>query len=240
MSKINDALKACSDSDLVELQKALSQLEHGGEYFVVAELSQREKAKWTTAYINTLPDSAFFHIEPGGEKDDDDKTVPRSLRHLPYKDASGEVSFAHVRNASQRAPQVKLANGKPLPESIVRRVQEQARKILAEGRKGGPGSGNFGHAGRPGKHGGSAPKGGGGGGRGGGGARTSLSGGGNFSISDDRLKKVLKIVRGRSGRISKGTAERILGADYPEGDEHQEWLNEAPVHEIADWIIDSY
>jgi len=32
-----------------------------------------EAAKWTTAYINDLPDSAFALIEPGGEKDEEAK-----------------------------------------------------------------------------------------------------------------------------------------------------------------------
>jgi len=57
----------------------------------VAALSTRE--------INDLPDSAFAYIEPGGEKDDEGKTVPRSLRHFPIHDA------AHVRNALARLSQ---------------------------------------------------------------------------------------------------------------------------------------
>lgn len=62
---------------------------------------------WTTRYINDLPDSAFAWIEPGGEKDEDGKTTPRSLRHLPYKDASGKVDLPHTRNALARLNQVK-------------------------------------------------------------------------------------------------------------------------------------
>jgi hypothetical protein len=50
----------------------------------------------STADINDLPDSDFAYIEPGGEKDDEGKTVPRSLRHFPIMDA------AHVRNALAR------------------------------------------------------------------------------------------------------------------------------------------
>jgi phage head maturation protease len=56
-------------------------------------------AQMTAASINDLPDSAFAYIEPGGEKDDQGKTVPRSKRHFPIHDA------AHVRNALARAPQ---------------------------------------------------------------------------------------------------------------------------------------
>lgn len=57
------------------------------------------KAKLTRASINDLPDSDFAYIEPGGKKDEDGKTVPRSLRHYPVHDA------AHARNALARAAQ---------------------------------------------------------------------------------------------------------------------------------------
>lgn len=67
------------------------------------------KAEWTQAYINDLPDSAFAYIEPGGEKDDEGKTTPRSLRHLPYKNADGEIDLPHLRNALARLPQSNLS-----------------------------------------------------------------------------------------------------------------------------------
>lgn len=66
-------------------------------------------AEWTAAYINDLPDSSFAVIEAGGEKDADGKTTPRSLRHLPYKDANGKVDLAHLRNALARLPQTDLS-----------------------------------------------------------------------------------------------------------------------------------
>lgn len=67
-----------------------------------------EKAVWSTKYINNLPDSCFAYIEPGGEKDDEGKTVPRSKRHLPYKDKDGKPDAAHVRNALARLPQTDI------------------------------------------------------------------------------------------------------------------------------------
>jgi hypothetical protein len=60
------------------------------------------EAVWTTAFINNLPDSSFAIILPGGEKDEDGKTVPRDLRKLPYKDADGKVDLPHLRNALAR------------------------------------------------------------------------------------------------------------------------------------------
>ena len=67
------------------------------------------KAVWTTASINDLPDSAFAVISSGGTKDEGGKTVPRSLRHLPYKDASGKVDLPHLRNALARLPQTDIS-----------------------------------------------------------------------------------------------------------------------------------
>jgi hypothetical protein len=62
-------------------------------------------AEWSTAYVNNLPDSSFLFIEGGGEKDEEGKTKPRSLRHLPWKDADGKVDDAHAHNALSRIPQ---------------------------------------------------------------------------------------------------------------------------------------
>lgn len=67
--------------------------------------SRGDKAEWTTAYINSLPDSAFAVIEPGGKKDGEGRTTPRSLRHLPHHDADGAIDMPHLRNAMARMNQ---------------------------------------------------------------------------------------------------------------------------------------
>lgn len=59
----------------------------------------KDFAIWSTAYVNDLPDSAFLYISPGGKKDGEGKTVPRSLRHFPYKNSEGNVDLPHLRNA---------------------------------------------------------------------------------------------------------------------------------------------
>jgi HK97 family phage prohead protease len=82
------------------------------------------KALWTTAYVNDLPDSAFLHVEPGGTKDSDGKTTPRSLRHFPYKDASGAVDLPHLRNALARIPQSSL------PQAVKDELTARAQRIL--------------------------------------------------------------------------------------------------------------
>lgn len=75
--------------------------------FPMNERAQLEdvKATWSASFVNDLPDSAFAYVEPGGEKDADGKTVPRSLRHFPHHGPGGAVDLPHLRNALSRAPQ---------------------------------------------------------------------------------------------------------------------------------------
>ena len=84
-----------------------------------------EAAPWGTAFMNNLPDSSFAVIEPGGKKDGEGKTVPRSLRHLPYKDASGNVDLPHLRNALARLPQSKISTA----------LKDKARAVLEKAAK---------------------------------------------------------------------------------------------------------
>jgi hypothetical protein len=60
---------------------------------------------WDSSYVNNLPDSCFAYIEPDGKKDEEGKTVPRSLKHLPYKNAQGEIDHDHLVNALARVSQ---------------------------------------------------------------------------------------------------------------------------------------
>jgi len=73
-------------------------------------------APMPSAAINDLPDSAFAYIEPGGSKDAEGKTTPRSLRHFPIHDE------AHVRNALSRAPQ------SPFGDKAMPKIREAAHK----------------------------------------------------------------------------------------------------------------
>lgn len=65
------------------------------------------KAPMSAAAQNDLPDAAFAYIEPGGEKDAEGKTTPRSKRHYPIHDD------AHIRNALSRAAAQIKAGGEP-------------------------------------------------------------------------------------------------------------------------------
>lgn len=98
-------------------------------FLAVAELEETESEKWTREYINNLPDSAFLYIEPGGEKDEEGKTKPRSLRHLPYKDMDGNIDVEHLRNAIVRLSQENT--GKDwLTADLRERLLNKARKLL--------------------------------------------------------------------------------------------------------------
>jgi hypothetical protein len=61
------------------------------------DIELEEAAKWTRAYINSLPDSAFIYIEPGYKEGED-----KRARHLPYKDDTGKIDLPHLRNAMAR------------------------------------------------------------------------------------------------------------------------------------------
>jgi len=71
--------------------------------------TQIQEAEWTVETINDLPDSAFAAIGSGGQKDDQGKTTPRTLRHLPHHNADGSLDMPHLRNALARLPQTELS-----------------------------------------------------------------------------------------------------------------------------------
>lgn len=75
------------------------------------------KAEESTKTQNDLPDSAFAYIEPGGKKDEEGKTTPRSKRHFPVHDE------AHARNALARAPQ------SPFGDKAMPKIKAAAKKF---------------------------------------------------------------------------------------------------------------
>jgi HK97 family phage prohead protease len=113
--------------------QALYAAEEEDDKAVHNDEDEEDKTKWSTAFINNLPDGSFLFIESGGEKDEDGKTTPRSLRHLPYKDSAGNVDLPHLRNAISRLSQsdTGTAGGeKWLTEATRKRLLSRARGIL--------------------------------------------------------------------------------------------------------------
>ena len=93
---------------------------------VTANLDLQARAEWDAAYINDLPDSAFAVVLPGGEKDDEGRTVPRDLRKLPHHNAAGDVDMPHLRNALSREPQ------SDMPEAMHARAQSHLQAHMPE------------------------------------------------------------------------------------------------------------
>jgi hypothetical protein len=83
------------------------------------------KGTWSTAMVDDFPDSSFLYVEPGGKKDADGKTTPRSLRHFPYRDENGKIDVDHLRDAIGRIPQSSL------PATLRNKLQVKAEKLLA-------------------------------------------------------------------------------------------------------------
>jgi len=86
--------------------------------------------KWSTALKNDLPDSAFAAVLPGGKKDSEEKTVPRSLRKLPFKDKQGKVDVPHLRNALVRVAQQKTGLSPTLRAGAENNLKSIAKKYL--------------------------------------------------------------------------------------------------------------
>lgn len=60
-----------------------------------------------TVLPNTLPDSAFLYVAPGGVLDDEGKTVPRSLRHFRVRDADGALDREALAGALSEITEAK-------------------------------------------------------------------------------------------------------------------------------------
>jgi hypothetical protein len=84
------------------------------------------KAALTTADRDALPDGSFLYIEPGGSKDADGKTTPRSHRMFPYRDSTGTIDIAHLRAAAQDIPKSSLA------KDLQSKLQIRAEKLLGQ------------------------------------------------------------------------------------------------------------
>src|SRR5690606_20170174 len=112
-----------------ELEPWDGQLTLGDSPKTTASDAAVDKAEWTRAFINDLPDSAFLFIEDGGQKDENGKTVPRSLRHFPVRNESGELDLPHLRNAIARIPQNRIAG---VTAEDLAALQAEARRLLAE------------------------------------------------------------------------------------------------------------
>lgn len=84
---------------------------------------------------NRLPDSAFLYVQPGGVLDDEGKTVPRSYRHFPIRDADGGIDADALRAA---LPQIAEAKTIGLDADDAGRLAARARRMLDQIERGTP------------------------------------------------------------------------------------------------------
>jgi hypothetical protein len=116
-------VKALLGLEPAEVTKALLADAFEDSVAAALDLAEVRKAEWSSAEVNDLPDSAFLHVESGGEKVDG-KTTPKTLRHFPVRGPDGKPDAAHVRNALARIPQSNL------PADVKASCSAAARKLL--------------------------------------------------------------------------------------------------------------
>jgi hypothetical protein len=64
---------------------------------------------------------------------------------------------------------------------------------------------------------------------------------GNYTIADEKLRKVAEIVnRDTDPAATEDLIRTEICADWNEGQEHQEWIDTADAEEIADWLARFY
>lgn len=98
----------------------------------VTDDANAEKADESSKQQNDLPDSAFAYIEPGGKKDSEGKTTPRSKRHYPVHDKP------HADNAFARAESQIQNNGsgKAIAEKALPKIKAAQKKFGTAAKKG--------------------------------------------------------------------------------------------------------
>lgn len=72
-----------------------------------APMKEVAMVEWGDDNRDKLPDSAFLLVLSGGKKDETGRTVPRSLRVLPYKNIAGKIDKVCIKNALARLSEVK-------------------------------------------------------------------------------------------------------------------------------------
>ncbi len=58
-----------------------------------------------------------------------------------------------------------------------------------------------------------------------------------FTINDTKLREVVFIVQNDMPQMSWNQIERFILANWSEGDEHQEWLDQSSPAVLVDWVV---
>ena len=59
-----------------------------------------------------------------------------------------------------------------------------------------------------------------------------------YTMANERIRQVAEAVQAAGYPLSIAGVEDFCCADWPEGQEHQGWLDAAPIAEIASWVLD--
>lgn len=59
----------------------------------------------------------------------------------------------------------------------------------------------------------------------------------SYEISDDKVQAIVSTDSGKRAGLTTGEVYEFCTADWPEGQEHQDWLDSATPEEIAGWVI---
>lgn len=120
---VSDMLLATSEcTNCTELIKEVAAL-----IFDVSVLLDKElSAKWTTKFINSLPDSAFIVVEPSYKSGKDED---KRARHLPYKNKEGKIDLPHLRNALARCNQIKAVTDSTSTEDLRKKACKKAQSL---------------------------------------------------------------------------------------------------------------
>ncbi len=86
------------------------------------------KSKWSKAYMDRLPDSAFLCVLAGGTKKDG-FTEPRSKRKFPVRDKDGKIDKPHLDDALSRIPDSNLS------DALKEKLTDRAESLLASWKK---------------------------------------------------------------------------------------------------------
>ncbi len=58
-----------------------------------------------------------------------------------------------------------------------------------------------------------------------------------FKIDSEKLDEVVRIFRNEVDvKANASELHDAIAADWNEGDEHQDWINEANAQEVVDWL----
>ena len=63
----------------------------------------------------------------------------------------------------------------------------------------------------------------------------------NYKISQEKLEAVTRLFNEQTDpQATEDLVETEITADWNEGDEHQQWIDNADPQEIADWLASFY